>query len=323
MNAPPRPMTIDISVVILSWNDKDHLVELLDSLQSTKRSMEIIVVDNASTDGSPELVEAKYPHVILIKNKENLGFPKGNNMGTRASRGKYVYLLNSDIKVLEGCMDALADFMDQNPKVGFCGPRIFNKDLTHQSSCRRNPTLWNNICSASGLASVFRGSKFFSGEHMFYFKGDRQIDVDVLVGCFWVVRRAAIDEFGLLDEGFFIYAEDVDWCKRCWKAGWRVVFFPGAQAIHYGGASTTKKDPVRFALTQQRSLLRYWKKHHGSLGRFSMACIIFSHLSLRWAAAFVKSLLSSGKREESRVKMQVAGACLSALFVPHQPEGSK
>ena len=245
VNAPPRPMTIDISVVILSWNDKDHLVELLDSLQSTKRSMEIIVVDNASTDGSPELVEAKYPHVILIKNKENLGFPKGNNMGTRASRGKYVYLLNSDIKVLEGCMDALADFMDQNPKVGFCGPRIFNKDLTHQSSCRRNPTLWNNICSASGLASVFRGSKFFSGEHMFYFKGDRQIDVDVLVGCFWVVRRAAIDEFGLLDEGFFIYAEDVDWCKRCWKAGWRVVFFPG-QAIHYGGASTTKKGPRSF-----------------------------------------------------------------------------
>jgi GT2 family glycosyltransferase len=314
-------MNIDISVVILSWNDKDHLDECLESLaNSTKsRTMEIIVVDNASTDGSQEMVETKYPKVNLIKNKENLGFPKGNNMGVKASQGKYVYILNSDIKVLEGCVDALADFMDQNPKVGFCGPRVFYKDMTHQSSCRRNPSLWNNFCSASGLATAFKGSKIFSGEHMFYFKGDRQMDVDVLVGCFWVARRAALDQFGLLDEGFFIYAEDVDWCKRCWKAGWRVVFFPGAQAIHYGGASTVKKDPVRFALTQQRSVLRYWKKHHGTVGRFGISCLILGHLTLRWSAALFKCVTSAAKRQDYKVKMQVAGACLKALFSTSAP----
>jgi hypothetical protein len=212
---------MDISVVILSWNDKQHLDGLLKSLANSTgtRSMEIIVVDNASTDGSPEMVETEFPGVKLIKNKENLGFPKGNNVGVMASRGKYVYLLNSDIKVLDGCIDALADYLDQNPRVGMVGPKILNRDMTHQSSCRTFPTLWNNFCSAAGLAKAFAGSKFFSGEHMMYFKGDRTLEVDVLVGCFWAVRREAIDQFGLLDEGFFIYAEDVDWCKRCWKAG--------------------------------------------------------------------------------------------------------
>jgi hypothetical protein len=317
-------MNMDISVVILSWNDKNHLEECLESLaNSTKsRTMEIIVVDNASTDGSPEMVEARFPRVKLIRNKENLGFPKGNNMGIRASQGKYVYLLNSDIKVLEGCMDSLADFMDSNPKVGFCGPKVLNADTTHQSSCRRFPTLWNNFCSASGLATAFPGSSLFSGEHMLAFKGDRQMDVDVLVGCFWVTRRAALDQFGLLDEGFFIYAEDVDWCKRCWKAGWRVVFHPNASAIHYRGASTTKKDPVRFALTQQRSVLRYWKKHHGTAGRFGMTCILFSHLILRWSAALVKFAASTAKRQDCKIKMQVAGACLKALFSSRTAENS-
>ena len=314
---------MDISVVILSWNDKVHLEPLLRGLaNSTKsRSMEIIVVDNASNDGSPELVETSFPHVKLIKNKENLGFPKGNNVGMQASQGRYIYLLNSDIKVLDGCMDALADYMDHNPKVGMLGPRVLNGDMTHQSSCRRNPTLWNNFCSAAGLAKLFPHSRLFSGEHMLYFKGDRTIEVDVLVGCFWVVRREAIDQFGMLDEGFFIYAEDVDWCKRCWGAGWRVVFYPGAQAIHYRGASTTKKDPVRFALTQQQSVLRYWKKHHGSLGRFAMSCVIFTNLFIRWLVANLGALARS-ENPETKTKLEVQSACLRALFSNGSPEGA-
>ena len=307
---------MDISVVILNWNDRQHLEACLESLAhcTRSRSLEIIVVDNASTDGSPDVVETKFPEVRLIKNKENLGFPKGNNIGIQASQGKYIYVLNSDIKVLEGCMDALADYLDQHTDIGMIGPKILNGDMTHQSSCRRFPTLWNNFCAAIGLASAFKGSRLFSGEHMLYFKGDRILDVNVLVGCFWVVRRKALDEFGLLDEGFFIYAEDVDWCKRCWKAGWRVVFFPGAEAIHYMGASTTKKDPVRFALTQQRSVLRYWKKHHGSLGRISMGCLIFTHLVIRWGAGMINYFAIPSKREESRTRIQVTGACLRALF---------
>ena len=313
---------MDISVVILSWNDKQYLEVCLQSLRDAapSRTMEIIVVDNASTDGSPEMVEALFPEVKIIRNKENLGFPKGNNVGVLASRGKYVYLLNSDIKVFAGCLDALADYLDHNPRVGMVGPRILNRDLTHQSSCRRFPTLWNNFCAATGLATAFAGSRLFSGEHMFYFKGDRLRDVDVLVGCFWTIRREAVNEFGLLDEGFFMFAEDLDWCKRFWEAGWRVVFFPAAQAIHYRGGSSTKKDAVWLALTQQRSVLRYWKKHHSFAAGFGIRCIMFAHKVSRWGAALASCLMGSSRRKDGIMRMKVAAACLRDLFSRSRPE---
>ena len=307
---------MDISIVILSWNDKQYLEICLQSLKdaASARTMEIIVVDNASTDGSPEMVETLFPDVKIIRNAENLGFPKGNNVGVKASRGKYVYLLNSDIKVFPGCLDALADYLDQNPKVGMVGPKILNRDLTHQSSCRRFPTLWNNFCEATGLAKMFAGSRLFSGEHMLYFKGDRLMDVGVLVGCFWTIRREAVNEFGLLDEGFFMFAEDLDWCKRFWEAGWRVAFYPTAQAIHYRGGSSTKKDAVWLALTQQRSILRYWKKHHSVAAYFAIKCFMFTHKAGRWGAALVKYLVSPTKRKDGALRMKVAAACLRDLF---------
>ena len=121
-----------------------------------------------------------------------------------------------------------------------------------QSTCRRFPTLWNNFCSATGLATRFKNSRFFAGEHMWYFPHDRTLKVDVLVGCFSFIRRETFDIVGLLDEGLFMYGDDVDWCRRCWKAGWEVVFYPGARAIHDRG-KITAPYPVRFALAQQRS----------------------------------------------------------------------
>ncbi|EEF62384.1 glycosyltransferase family 2 protein [Pedosphaera parvula] len=307
---------MDISVVILSWNDRSYLEECLESLEqgSVSHSLEIIVVDNASTDGSPEMVESKYPRVKLIRNRENLGFPKGNNVGIEASRGKYVCLLNSDIKVLGRCLDILVDYMDEHRDIGMIGPRILNGDRTHQSSCRRFPTLWNNFCVMTGLAKLLPGSKFFSGEHMFYFKGDRELDVEVLVGCFWMVRREAMEKFGLLDEGFFMYAEDVDWCKRCWASGWRITFHPGAESVHYRGGSSAKRDPVWLALTQQRSILRYWKKHHGVTGQVSMSCLIFAHKCARWVAALGSYVMRPSKRKDSLTRMQVSAASMMAIL---------
>ncbi|HZV33492.1 MAG TPA: glycosyltransferase family 2 protein [Verrucomicrobiae bacterium] len=307
---------MDISVVILSWNDKRYLEECLQSLVNcTKsRTVEIIVVDNASTDGSPEMVSTNFPTVKLIRNRENLGFPKGNNVGIQAATGKYLFLLNSDIKVLDGCFDALADYLDAQPDVGMVGPKILNADMTHQSSCRRFPMLWNNFCMLNGLSGMFKKSRFFSGEHMFYFEGDQLMDVDVLVGCFWALRRAALDNFGMLDEGFFMYAEDVDWCKRCWKSGWRVVFFPDARAIHYRGGSSAKQDPIWLALTQQRSTLRYWRKHHGLPGVLAISVLIFLSKLIRCALACINYLSRPSKRDDSRQRLRIAGASLLALF---------
>src|SRR3984957_1633789 len=306
---------MDISVVIVGWNAKHYLELCLESLAAAppRRSMEIIVVDNASADGSAEMIEARFPHVKLIRSSENLGFAKGNNVAIRQCQGRFVALVNPDVIVFPDCLDALADFLDQNPKVGNVGPRVLNPDMSLQSSCRRFPTLWNNFCSAAGLATAFKNSRFFAGEHMFYFPHDRTLPVDVLVGCFSMIRREAFDDVGLLDEDLFMYGDDVDWCRRCWKAGWQVVFFPGAKAIHDRG-KTTAPYPVRFAVAQQKSVLHYWRKHHGFWGEIGIRSIMFSHHLIRYAVTLVAGLARGKGTAEGEVRKQVGGAGLRELF---------
>lgn len=315
---------MDISVVIVAWNAK-HYVELcLESLTKAppRRSMEIIVVDNASADGTAEMIEARFPQVKLIRSRENLGFAKGNNVAIRQCQGRYIALVNPDVIVFPDCLDALADFLDQNPKVGNVGPRVFNPDMTQQSTCRRSPTLWNNFCSATGLASAFKTSRIFAGEHMWFFPHDRTLPVDVLVGCFSMIRRETFNQVGLLDEDLFMYGDDVDWCRRCWKAGWEVVFFPGARAIHDRG-KTTAPYPVRFAVAQQKSVLHYWSKHHSIFGVAGIRTILFFHHCVRYTFAVLSELANPQKREQSEVRKQVSGACLRGMFSDHvSPEAS-
>jgi len=310
---------MDISIIILNTNDLKYLEECLDSLRGCgkSRQVEIIVSDNASTDGSIEMVETKFPQVRLIKNQENLGFTKGNNVGIKASTGQYVFLLNSDIKVLGDCIGQMADFLDAHPDVGLAGPKILNADMTHQSTCRKNPTLWNNFCLAFGLAKHFRDSPFFSSEEMYYFKGDHDLDVDILVGCFSCVRRSAMDQVGLLDENFYMYRDDIDWCMRFNRAGWRVVFHSGAQAIHYGGTSTVRKDAVRYTLLQQRSILDYWKGQRGLPAWCVMWLFTFCHQVGRIGVAAAKLALKSGEQQEAKMRLLVSRASLADLFVPH------
>jgi GT2 family glycosyltransferase len=314
--------SVDISVVIVAWNAKHYLELCLESLEAAppRRSLEIFVVDNASADGSAEMIEARFPHVKLIKSPENLGFSKGNNVAIRQCQGRYIALVNPDVIVFPGCLDALADFLDENPKVGNVGPRILNPDRTLQSSCRQFPTLWNNFCSASGLASRFKNSRFFAGEHMFYFAHDRTMAVDVLVGCFSMIRREAFDAVGLLDEGLFMYGDDVDWCRRCWKAGWQVVFYPGAKAIHDKG-KTTAPYPVRFAVAQQRSVIYYWSKHHSFFGLLGIRTLMIFRHCLRYTVATLSGLAHPRRRAENDVSKQVSGACLRELLfgrIPHE-----
>jgi GT2 family glycosyltransferase len=311
---------MDISVVIVGWNARHYLELCLQSIADAPphRNMEIIVVDNASNDGSSEMIKAKFPEVKLIRSEENLGFARGNNLGIRQCQGRYVALVNPDVIVFPGCLDALADFLDKNPKVGDVGPRVLNPDMSMQSTCRRSPTLWNNFCSATGLATKFKNSRFFAGEHMFYFPHDRTLAVDVLVGCFSMIRRETFDEVGLLDENLFMYGDDVDWCRRAWKAGWQVVFFPGARAIHDRG-KITAPYPVRFAVAQQKSVLYYWRKHHGFWGEFGIRSIIFSHHVARYAFAAIAGLARGKQIAEGDVKKQVSGACLRAMFSGNFP----
>ena len=305
----------DISIVIVAWNAGHYLDQCLESLAATppRRSMEVLVVDNASTDGTAEMVESKFPWVKLIKSPENLGFSRGNNVAIRQCQGRYIALVNPDVVVLSGCLDALADFLDQHPRVGNAGPRVLNPDMTLQISCRRFPTVWNNFCSATGLASIFKSSRIFTGEQMFFSPHDRTIAVEVLVGCFSMIRREALDAVGLLDENLFMYGDDLDWCRRCWNAGWEVVFYPGAQAIHYGG-KTTAAYPVRFAVAQQRSVLCYWSKHHGFWGVLGIRSVIVLHHLLRYSFAVASGLLHRKDRAPTNARKQVSGACLREIL---------
>jgi GT2 family glycosyltransferase len=316
----PSSTSVDISVVIVAWNARRYLELCLDSLVKAppRRSMEIVVVDNASTDGSVEMVEGKFPSVKLIKSSENLGFAKGNNVAIRQCQGRYIALVNPDVIVFPGCLDALADFLDRNPKVGNVGPKVLNPDMSMQSTCRRFPTLWNNLCMATGLSARFKNSRFLAGEHMFYFPHDRTLAVDVLVGCFSMIRREAFDDVGLLDEGLFMYGDDVDWCRRARNAGWEVVFHPGGRAIHDRG-KITAPYPVRFAVAQQRSVLYYWSKHHGIWGVLGIRTIMLFHHVLRYSFAVASSVVRPGRRAEGDVRKQVSGACMRELLAPRVP----
>jgi GT2 family glycosyltransferase len=269
---------VDISIVIVSWNAQRYLRECLESFasQKSKHSREIIVVDNASTDGSPQYVIEHYPGVILIENEKNDGFAKGNNIGIKKSKGRYLCLVNSDVKVLSGCLDKLCEYMDRQPTIGVIGPKILWPDMTLQDSCRKFPSLWNNFCASAGLNRIFAKIPMFSGEHMTYFDHNSIKSVDSLVGCFLMVRQDALNEVGLLDERFFMYAEEVDWCKRFRKAGWKVVFYPEAKVIHYGRGSSSN-EPLRFALEQKRSILLYWQKHHSWATQKLIILIYFVH----------------------------------------------
>jgi GT2 family glycosyltransferase len=309
---PSTSSPVDISVVIVGWNAKHYLELCLNSLAQDppRRSLEVLVVDNASADGSVEMIEEKFAWVKLIRSDVNLGFAKGNNVAIRQCQGRYIALVNPDVIVFPGCLDALADFLDENPKVGNVGPRVFNPDMSQQSTCRRFPTLWNNFCSAAALATTFTKSRIFAGEHMWYFAHDRTLAVDVLVGCFSMIRRETFNQVGLLDEDLFMYGDDVDWCRRCWNAGWQVVFYPGARAIHDRG-KITASYPVRFAVAQQRSVLHYWTKHHSFLGVLGMRSIMLFHHLLRYSFAVVSGSRGSA---QSDVRKQVSGACLRDLF---------
>jgi GT2 family glycosyltransferase len=299
-----------LSIVIVTWNAKKFVDECLDSLRtySQKSDVEIFVVDNFSTDGTPELVSASYPEVTLIQNQNNVGFARANNIGISRSSGRYVALINSDVRVLPGCIDKMMDYMNEHPRIGLLGPRMLGPGGQAGRSYMSAPTLWRYFCRALALDNIFPGSKFLGGYTMPYFKRDRIAEVDILNGWFWMTRREALDEVGLLDETFFMYGEDIDWCKRFRKAGWGVVYFPEAESIHYGGASSSKA-PIRFYVEMQRANLQYWKKHFSRLSQITYLAILFIHQALR-LAGYASLLAVKSSRGDASYKIQRSLACM-------------
>jgi GT2 family glycosyltransferase len=300
-----------VSVVVVSWNSRDYLRECLESLkkQVYQGELEVIVVDNASEDGSPDMVREQFPHVLLICNSENLGFARANNIGIRACTGVYIALVNSDVHVLDACFTKLVDWLATRSEVGLIGPLIMRSDGEQQRSCRAEPSLWNMWCRALALDAIFPHSPIFCGYFMGHWSHGETAPVDILSGCFWLTSRRALSDVGLLDESFFIYGEDMDWCKRFRDAGWEVVFVTEARAVHYGGGSSMN-SPVRFFVEKQKADLKYWHKHHSRLAvaMYIVTCII--HHTLRIVGYSLKALVSSGDTSVARYKVRRSAACL-------------
>jgi GT2 family glycosyltransferase len=300
-----------VSVIIVSWNACEYLRQCLASLTTDvcRFPMEIIVVDNASSDGSPDVVAKEFPHVRLIRASGNLGFAKGNNVGVAAAKGRYLALVNSDVKVLPNCLTRLIEYCEAHPEVGMAGPHVIGGDGKLQRSCRGFPTVWNMFCRALALDTIFPKNKLFTGFSLSHWEHDESRAVDILSGCFWLVRKNALSKVGLLDESFFMYGEVLDWCRRFWKNGWKVMYLPTADAIHFGGASSSNA-PLRFFIERQRADLQYWAKHHSRLGVACFFVISCLQLVLRMIGYAIAFAIKSGKRENYRYKINRSLACL-------------
>jgi GT2 family glycosyltransferase len=287
---------IDVSIIIVSWNARNHLLNCLRSVHETISTMtcEIIVVDNGSTDGSPQAVREEFPQVKLLEQGANLGFAKGNNIGLEHASGRYDCLMNSDIVVQPGCLQALVEFMDANPVVGLCGPRLLNGDGTPQPSCRRFPSLRNHLGRALFLNRSLADPAYLR---------DAVSEVEVLAGSFWVARPRTVAQVGKLDERFFIYGEDLDWCRRLRKAGWKLCFCPAARAFHFGGASSSA-DPSRFNRELQHASLQLWEKYHGKVSTLAYLLIGVLSSSLRMAGNRLVAVFTSGRDGRHRKARQ-------------------
>jgi GT2 family glycosyltransferase len=314
---------MDLSIIIVSWNAREYLSKCIQSLAGllTNANSEIIVVDNASTDGSPEMVCAQFPQVRLIRNSKNLGFAKANNIGIRQCTGNYIALINSDVEVLNGCVDRLIEYMKQNSDIGMLGPQILDENGNVQRSCMGFPSIWNTFCRTFALDVLFPNTKLFSGYMMSYWPHNTTRDVDVINGCFWMIRRQAIDEVGLLDERFFMYAEDKDWCKRFWDAKWKIVYYPEAQAIHYGGASASNA-PIKFYIEMYRANLQYWKKHHDRMAQAIFMVFIGLHHIMRLLGQIPLYIVRPAKRSQSLMKIKRSLASLHWLLSSSNVEKS-
>lgn len=311
---------VDVSIIVVSWNTKKLLRECLRSVWEATHAVtfEVMVVDNGSRDGSAEMVMDEFPLVNLFQTGSNLGFAKATNIGIRKSSGRYVCLVNSDVVVREGCIDKMYLYLEQHGSAGMLAPRILNPDLTLQRSCRGTLSLWNSLCRALALDTVFPRSRSFGGLLMNYWPHDRTRSVDAILGCFWMIRRKALDEVGLLDERFFMYAEDMDWCQRCRMAGWEVVYFADAEVVHHGGASALSA-PIRFYVEANRSSFVYWRKYHGKLWVACIYSVILLGELMRIVRASILSLLKPSERDKARFKLERSLSCVVWLTRSHKP----
>jgi hypothetical protein len=254
---------VDVSVIIVSFNTRELTLDCLRSVYRETRGVtfEVFVVDNASSDGSVEAISAEFPHVHLIANRENRGFATANNQALRAGRGRWLLLLNSDTVVLDGAIDKSVGHADAHPEAGVIGCRALWPDGARQSTCMRFPTIGDILIASTNVWRVFPSLALARYPALDF---TRDQDVDVVAGCFLLIGRHVLERVGLLDEDFFMYGEETEWCYRVRQAGWAVRYFAGAEIIHYWGGSAGKESHrVSMQFHKRRAYLLILHKTRG------------------------------------------------------------
>lgn len=254
-----------LSIAIVNWNTRDLLLAALASIYNapTPFDFEVIVVDNASSDDSASAVGENFPQTILIANTVNTRYAQGNNQAIEIAHGEFVLLLNPDVILPEEGLLRAVEFMQQRPEAGALGVRQVHPDGSLQRSVRGFPSPLSVFWELIGLSRLFSKSRMFGAYRMTWFDYQHITEVDQPMGTFLMIRRAALEQVGMFDEAFPIFFNEVDWCLRCKRAGWKIYFTPDVEIIHYGGASTMQVGAA-MAWESRRGLLAFYRKHYSS-----------------------------------------------------------
>lgn len=253
-----------LSVIIVNYNVKFYLEQCLESVRRASRGLqvEVLVVDNLSTDGSVEYLSKRFPEVTFISNRENVGFARANNQAIRQSRGQYVLLLNPDAIVGEDTLSRCVEFMEAHPEAGGVGVHMLNSNGTFAPESRRGlPTPFVAFCKMTGLGKLFPKSRLFGRYYMGYLDVNETNEIEVMSGAYMMLRREALDKVGLLDEDFFMYGEDIDLSYRVLKGGYKNYYVP-VRMLHYKGESTVKSS-YRYAYVFYQAMRLFFRKHYG------------------------------------------------------------
>jgi GT2 family glycosyltransferase len=301
---------VDVSIIIVAWNVRELLYDCLESVYNETKgiSFEVIYVDNASKDGSAEMVRKKFPKVKMIKNEKNEGFIKANNEGIQIAEGRYVLLLNSDTIILDNAIAKTVKFADEHPEAAVVGCKVLNPDKTLQRSCFMYASLLNLLLSATYLYKIFPKSKFFGRERMTWWDFNDVREVETVCGSFSLVRKKAIKQVGLMDETYFVYGDDPDWCYRFHKNGWKILFTPEPEIIHYGG-QTTKQMTGKFRLQLSGSSLIFMRLHRSKLAFPFARLLIALFLFLRVPYWLVVAMLQKKGRQRSIQTVKTYSIC--------------
>jgi hypothetical protein len=287
---------MDLAVIIVNFNTKEKLRDCLQSVfnSQTRYNFQVWVVDNASGDGSAEMVKKEFPQVRLIENQENVGFAKASNQALRQARGRYYLLLNSDAEVLPDTFDKMIFFMDNNPTVGISGCKVVKGDGKLDLACRRSfPNPVNAFFRVAGLSFLFAKSRMAS-YNLTYLPEDEVVEVDSVMGAFLLIRREVMEQIGLLDEDFFMYGEDLDWCYRAKKAGFKVMYVPLTTVIHHKGSSS-RRVPGKALLEFHRAMQLFYDKYYQEKYNFLVNALVKIGI---WARYLVKVLENFLRKEK-------------------------